>query len=163
MLPLKQFSMPFGPEHPGSFAAFRKHDRHTGLDLYCNEGDFVYAIEKGVIVRIDKFTGPGAGSPWWYDTWAMVIEGSRTILYGEINPFYELKPGVKLARGDIIGTVAPVLPPYKARADVAGHAHCMLHLEYHTTGFHEFPVWPLDAPQPFGVLNPLSLLITEHY
>ena len=41
---------------------------HTGVDLYCNEGDEVRAMCDGQIVAIEWFTGPSVQMPWWNDT-----------------------------------------------------------------------------------------------
>lgn len=66
IFPLKNynFKIPQG-NHPGAFGFKRKHDFHTGIDLYCNDFDSVFAIEDGIIVNIEQFTGPEVGSDWW--------------------------------------------------------------------------------------------------
>jgi hypothetical protein len=43
--------------HPGAFAARRRHDVHTGVDLYCSEGEPVLAVEDGDVVNVEPFTG----------------------------------------------------------------------------------------------------------
>jgi hypothetical protein len=44
--PLKnyKYEIPTG-NHFGAFGTTRKFDIHTGVDLYCNEGDEVFAME----------------------------------------------------------------------------------------------------------------------
>lgn len=57
--PLKRYK----PPHAGGvFGAVRKYDIHTGIDLYCESGDHVYAIEDGIVVNVCHFTGPKVGS-----------------------------------------------------------------------------------------------------
>ncbi len=82
MFPLKNFkyTIPTGTDL-GAFGVPRKHDVHTGVDLYCQEGDPVFAIEQSVITDIIPFTGEIAGFPWWNNTYAVVLSGaSGTIL-----------------------------------------------------------------------------------
>ena len=47
-----------GPGHPGSFGAIRKHDRHTGVDLYCEVG-----AEVGVVDLFDPAEGAAVEVP----------------------------------------------------------------------------------------------------
>ena len=39
--------VPLPPHHPGSFAFERRYHVHEGVDLYCREGEPVYAVEAG--------------------------------------------------------------------------------------------------------------------
>lgn len=57
--PLREHPLPRAP-HAGAFGATRRHDVHTGIDLYADEGDAVVAVEDGVVVALEDFTGPGA-------------------------------------------------------------------------------------------------------
>jgi murein DD-endopeptidase MepM/ murein hydrolase activator NlpD len=52
--PLKRYKTPHAG---GVFGAVRKYDIHTGIDLYCELEDPVYAIEDGVVVNVCHFTG----------------------------------------------------------------------------------------------------------
>ena len=95
-------------DHPGSFGAVRKHDVHTGVDLYCDPGTEVYAVEDGVVVEIEDFTGPKAESPWWHETQAILVEGeSGVVLYGEVEALVEV--GDKITTGQVVGKVKTVL------------------------------------------------------
>ena len=77
--------------YQGTFAAQRKHDIHTGFDIYCNVKEPVYAIEKGKVINISHFTGKEADSDWWNETKAILIEGhSGIILYGEVEPLVKI-------------------------------------------------------------------------
>ena len=144
--------------HPGAFGTQRKHDVHTGVDLYCNEGDGVYSCTDGLVVEVGEFTGPSAGDSWWNDTKAIVIDtGLNYIVYGELEPLVDV--GQRVSAGEVIGKITPVLPPHKHRPDIAGHSVNMLHLELMTRRFDGFIVWILDESQPNGLLDPTSELL----
>ncbi len=148
---------PPSTDSPGSFGAMRLHDRHTGIDLYTDPGTEVYACEPGVIVGIEKFTGPDAGSPWWHTTRALLIEGeSGVILYGEIDPCRELCLRQRVARGTLLGTVLRVLKNDK------GRPHTMLHLELYTPGTRESTWWMLGDSKPHTLLDPTELLAQSY-
>ena len=116
--------------HPGSFGVQRKHERHTGIDLYADEGENVHAVEPGTVVCMEAFTGPKDNSPWWNDTDCVLVEGaSGVVCYGEIDPSMNIKVGGKIARGEFIGRVKRVLKSGKERLDIAGHKPNMLHME----------------------------------
>lgn len=148
--PIKEITLP-GPE--GSFAAVRKHDVHTGIDLYAEVGTKVVAMESGTIVAIVPFTGILAESPWWLDTKAIMVEGdSGVILYGEIDPNENLAVGDFVFEGDFLGTIKRVLKKDK------GKPLAMLHLECYTKGTVEPVWWHLDKPQPDNLLDPTPLV-----
>ena len=89
MFPLKNYNYEIPTICPGSFGYKRKFDIHTGVDLYCNKGDQVFAIEDGEVVAIEWFTGEKVDMPWWNNTQAVAIKGkSGVINYGEIIPIY---------------------------------------------------------------------------
>ena len=84
----------------GAFGVIRKFDRHTGVDLYCENGDEVYAMEDGEVVAIEWFTGEPVGMPWWNDTKAIAIKGKSGILnYCELIPLIGIKVGDKVIEG----------------------------------------------------------------
>jgi murein DD-endopeptidase MepM/ murein hydrolase activator NlpD len=138
--------------HPGAFGALRKHDVHTGIDLYCNDGESVYAIEDGVVVNICDFTGPKVNLPWWNDTRAILIEGkSGVILYGELLECVKLGDSVK--EGQLIGNIKRVLKTDK------GLPMDMLHLELYDTGYRgDGEIWKHDELKPEALKDPLILL-----
>ena len=109
MFPLKKYkyTVPQG-EELGAFGVRRKFDVHTGVDLYCENGDEVISIEDGIVVAVEPFTGEIAGFPWWNNTYAVAVLGkSGVINYGEIIPECKVNDIVK--EGDTIGYVTPVL------------------------------------------------------
>lgn len=139
--------------HPGAFACQRKHERHTGIDLYCPDGTPIYAVETGKIVNIEHFTGEWDNSPWWNNTDCMLIEGATGVVcYGEITPLPMLEIGDKVEKGQAIARVKRVLKEGKDRPDIPGHLTSMLHLELYphgivnaSNGFQSF----LRDPTPF--------------
>lgn len=144
---------PYPTEHPGRFGAVRKHDRHTGVDLYANPDDPVYACEAGTVVAIEWFTGVNAHSPWWFDTQAVLVEGSSgVILYGEIKPASPIIVGSTLVAGQQLGRVLTVLKHDK------GRPRTMLHLELYRPGIRSSVWWKLQDPQPEALLDPTPLL-----
>ena len=143
------------PEWPGaagSFAAVRKFDIHTGVDLYCPEGTSVLACEPGIVVRVEDFTGPKAGSPWWNATQAVLVKGdSGIICYGEVTA--EVEEGMEVSTLQRLGTVKQVLKRNK------GKPMSMLHVElYDPETFAETVVWPLGKKQPTSLLDPTRFL-----
>ena len=138
--------------HPGAFGVRRKHHTHEGVDLYCPEGTAVRAVEDGLVVALEKFTGEHATppSPWWNDTEGLLIEGmSGVVVYGEITSIRE--PGDLVKAGDLLGYVIEVLKEDKGRPT------SMLHLELHRTGTRATVEW--TGEHPASLLNPSTHLL----
>lgn len=145
-------ALPLSP-HPGSFGFRRKHHTHEGIDLYAPPGTEVMCVEGGVVVVIEPFTGPLAGSPWWHDTQAVFIEGdSGVVVYGEIIVSSQIDIGDNVKPGDVIGHLTPVLKKEK------GRPACMLHLELHEHGTRCAPGWEHDAERPITLRDPTCYL-----
>jgi len=143
--------LPLKP-HPGAFGFERKNHIHEGVDLYVLEGTPVLAIEGGVVVAILPFTGEHAGSPWWHDTWAVMVEGATgVVLYGEIKPLV-LQLGARVHQGVCLGNVTPVLKNDK------GRPMSMLHLELYEHGQREPLEWAPGQPRPKGMVDPTAML-----
>lgn len=155
-LPLSNFRI---PNDEGTFGAVRKHDIHTGIDLYCKPGTRVFAIEDGVIVSIEDFTGQNAGSPWWNDTKAVLVEGKHGVIcYGEIEPTLGLYVGYNLKEGMIVGRVLKVLKKNK------GKPMSMLHLELYKHGTTKTVWWQHGQPKPDELLDPrFELFMSENW
>ncbi len=153
--------------HPGAFGAPRRHDIHTGIDLYGKPGDPVYPFLPGVVESIHDFTGPDAkgrdGKPldWWLPTKAVTVRrGSQYLVYGEIIPNSDLKVGHKVTTNDSIGTLTPVLPPHKHRPDIPNHSTTMLHLEWWQGRWDQrWDTWHHGEPRPVGLKNPTRRLL----
>lgn len=136
---------------PGQFGAVRRHDIHTGIDLYCPAGSLVTAVESGTVVSVEDFTGPNAGSPWWLPTKAVLVEGaSGVVVYGEVEPL--LAEGSHVLRGSAVGKVLRVLRRDK------GRPLAMLHLELMVPGSRTTLWWKLNQPRPEALLDPTELL-----
>lgn len=141
------------PDPPGRFGFRRKYDVHTGVDLYTYPGMPVLAVEGGTVVAIERFTGPSAGTPWWHDTDAVLVEGpSGVVCYGEISPLKEVQVGATLVAGDCIGCVKTVLRKNK------GRPMTMLHFEWYRHGTRQTVVWDLDQACPENLLDPTDFL-----
>lgn len=152
VLPQGVTALPLEP-HPGAFGVVRKHHRHEGVDLYAPEGTVVSAVEAGKVVAVLDFTGEKAGSPWWRDTQAVMVEGaSGVVLYGEIST--DLKVGDLVKAGDPIGHIVPVLLQDK------GRPMCMLHLELYGTGARDAVEWKVEQSNPpQGLCDPTPHLL----
>ncbi len=149
-----KYKIPTGQDL-GAFGVTRKHDMHTGVDMYCEQGDEVIAMEKGVIVAIEYFTGPSVQMPWWNDTQAVAIHGQSGIInYGEVRANSSLHVGDVIEEGDIIGWVIPVLKQDKGKVPSTS----MLHLELYNEYDGEWILWGVNTPQPKNLLDPTSLL-----
>lgn len=161
--------------HPGAFGFHRKKNHHTGIDLYCANGEAVRAVEDGTIVHIAQFTGSAVGHTWWNDTWGIMVEGSSGVVnYGEVrNPEINsiprrakygymhdgfMKVGNKVKRGQQIANVSQVLFDDRLRPEIPGHSCSMLHLELYKHGTREFADWH-DLTKNPNLLDPTSYLI----
>ena len=114
--------------HPGAFGCARKYNFHEGIDLYGEEGHWVYAIRDGEVISNSRFTGASVSNPWWLETDALLVKDEDGYyVYGEIKS--HLKIGDKIQSGDKIGELTPVLTPNKHRPDIPEHSVTMLHLE----------------------------------
>lgn len=146
--------------HPGAFATIRKNHIHEGVDIYCNDGDEVISMERGKVLSITQFTGKAVGTPWWNDTYAVMVRHENfTINYGEITPLETLEVGQHLCPGQPIGHVKQVLLKNK------GRPMNMLHLEM----YHNYPEcdaiiepiksWDLGRAKPSELMNPSAYLL----
>ena len=90
----------------------------TSIDLYCEKGTRVLAVEDGEVISIEDFTGPKAGYPWWNDTQAVLVLGkSGIVVYGEVSP--KVKVGDKVLKGQQVAVVEiPVLKKFKRQQDL---------------------------------------------
>lgn len=140
--------------HPGSFGYVRKNHIHEGVDLYAEEGDDVIAIEDGVVRKIIPFTGEIANTPWWNNTYSILIDhDSYLINYGELIPAENLKEGHKVKAGDVIGCIRTVLLKDK------GRPMAMLHIEmYQPAATSPVTEWSLNTPKPEYLIDPTPLL-----
>ncbi len=142
--PLRNFYL---PPAEGMFGAQRKHDVHTGIDLYAPVGTEVMAIYDGEVIGVENFTGPEVGSPWWNTTQAVYIVhpvnrvAEVVVVYGEISPI--VKVGQRVLSGQVIGHVQQVLKKDK------GKPMSMLHLE-------NYVVRPSGSPIDYSTFKPVD-------
>lgn len=147
-------------DHPGAFGVKRKYDNHTGVDLYCNDNDPVYAVENGVVVAIEDFTGPKDNTPWWNDTKCVLVEGASGVVnYGEVTPLVNVGDVIKVENPPF-ALVKQVLKKGKKRNDIPHHSLSMLHIELYEHGTREScSLWEHDSPTPTGLLDPTKFLL----
>lgn len=156
--------------HPGAFGYRRKHDVHTGVDLYCNDRDRVHAVEDGIVVNREQFTGKALGHTWWEDTDCLLIRGASGIVcYGEIAQDHWIPIGIGekkvleigsfVQKGSPIGFVKRVLAFGKERQDIPGHSLSMLHLELYRDGTDKSVTWELDEQRDKNLLDPTQFLL----
>jgi hypothetical protein len=147
--------------HPGAFGFKRRVNYHTGVDLYCSDGDCVNAIEDGIVVGKGIFTGPEVGSAWWEKTHYLMIQGSSGVFnYGEVYPPL-LEIGDEVEGGTQILHVKRVLFEDKKRSDIPFHSCSMLHLELYKHGASE-PVDWRDYAKPECLLDPTAHLLSAY-
>lgn len=140
------------PDYPGTFGSVRKFNKHPGMDLYCAVGTRVVAVEDGIVVGMQYFTGHMLRSPWWNSTFCVMVKGeSGVVNYGEIDYNRNLKPGDEIKRGDFVGTVMRVLKKDKGRPT------SMLHFELYST-FDSKHGWPADLMVPNDLIDPAPQL-----
>ena len=152
-VPSVEKSIP-GKNTQGYFGAVRKFDVHTGIDIYCESGASVIAVEDGVVKRVESFTGANADSPWWNDTDAVWIEGnSGVVVYGELEVCVEI--GQNVSAGDNIGRVKTVLLKDK------GLPITMLHIELYSPNMTETVWWLSGHSKPDTLLDPTEMLKTS--
>jgi murein DD-endopeptidase MepM/ murein hydrolase activator NlpD len=140
--------------HPGAFASIRRYDVHTGVDLYCEIGQQVVAVEDGIVVCIEAFTGASAGSPWWNETSAVLVEGkSGVVLYGELQEAKNITVGSTICAGDLLGNVLRVLKHDRGRPTT------MLHLELYKQGTRSSTWWRHNEQKPNALCDPTMFLV----
>lgn len=142
--PLKTYNLP-SEESQNVFGAVRKYDIHTGVDLFCDEGEPVFSMYHGWVTNVIKFTG-FAESPWWNNTHAVLIyhpEIDKTFLYGELA--HTVYTGQRVNAGQCIGNVKTVLKHDK------GLPMTMLHMECYSGKWHDAVWWHHDEEKPEGL------------
>lgn len=152
--------------HPGAFGNARKYNFHEGIDLYGKEGDWVYAINDGVVVSNERFTGTSVGHPWWLETDAVAIKSeTEYYVYGELKS--DLKVGEFVKSGTVIGKLVPVLTPDKIRDYIPQHSNVMLHLEKWNFEYPgEWKAWKTREDRPEWLEDPtvdLINILTKSY
>jgi murein DD-endopeptidase MepM/ murein hydrolase activator NlpD len=150
-MPANSTGLPQG-EHPGAFGVVRAHHVHEGVDLYCPDGTSVFAVEDGIVVAVQPFTGVGANMPWWEDTTVILVEGAcGVVAYGEVSSV--VAPGQRVVAGQRLGEVVRVLKVDK------GRPMSMLHLELHEAGSRSCPEWTVLGGRPTTLRDPTEFLL----
>lgn len=155
--------------HPGAFWYHRHGYFHTGVDLYCRDGDEVFAVENGMVIKHGLFTGKRIGSPHWNETYYTAVHGeSGIVVYGEI--YENVESPIFVKKGDRIGYVKQVIQDGKERPDIPHHSKSMLHIElyrqkccsWNKTSL-DYNFNPIDGdddyPKDRNLLNPTNRLL----
>lgn len=162
-------SLPILPDEPGQFRSIRAEDVHTGVDLYCELGTDVVAVEAGVVVAIEWFTGQhvrtttGEPASWWNDTRVILVKGASGIVaYGEVTPVEDITIGSCVRAEQTIAVVdTAVLRSFKGRPMV------MLHIELYSDLVPDkrswspshTAWWEKGTPCPAHLLDPTPHLV----
>lgn len=150
------WSLPTKETYPQAlFAAKRKYDIHTGIDIYVPLHTKVFPIESGKVINIEWFTGKFSKPPteWWNDTKAVWVQSQNgmVFVYGEIET--TIKIGDFVSTNTCIGTVLQVLKKEKNKNPLT-----MLHIELYSNIPKETVIWNHGENQPEGLLNPLDYI-----
>ena len=157
MFPIKKYYRLEDIPAANRWGAKRKHDYHTGVDLFCPDQEPVFAFEDGIVTDVALFTGEAIGMPWWAETWCLAVEGeSGVILYGELyKPVFS--KGDKIEEGEFIGKVKTVLLKDK------GKPMSMLHIEWYEKGYRgNWDGWWSDQDKPKDLKNIEELIFKNH-
>jgi len=148
-LPAVCWSLPIGKYHPAGFGYSKNHNVHTGVDLYVPEHTSVHSVERGTVIDIIQFTGPGTPYSNLLATDAILIEGnSGVVLYGEVEVLKDIQIGQLIEPGSKIALI---------KCAIVNQA--MLHLEWYTAGTIKPVIWKQNTAQPKCLLDPTSNLL----
>ncbi len=134
--------------HPGGFGVIRKFDRHTGMDIYCEPEQQVVAVEDGIVISIEDFTGENSipPSPWWNNTSSVLVEGaSGVVVYDEIRPLEAIKIGQHIKSAEVIGNVVTVLKKDKGLPMTMLHIAAGILLVLFAYNQRSIPGWTFSA------------------
>lgn len=151
------WSLPDLERYPQSvFGAQRKHDVHTGVDIFVPDGTKVFPIKAGKVIRVEWFTGSQSTppTPWWNDTQAVWVQSdyfNTVYLYGEIKANVQVGQWVTCTTE--LGTISQVLKKEKGMTPTS-----MLHFEMYSQAPEESAIWKLDEARPEFLLDPTEVL-----
>lgn len=101
-LPGAQISQTFGPSQLAFEPAFSGFPHfHTGIDLVQPIGTPIQAADDGVVVL--ACCGPGGASAGYGNYVVIAHDGGLTTLYGHLIEQAKLKPGDRVAQGQVVG------------------------------------------------------------
>lgn len=151
-----EIRLPLGSTQYNSMGARETHDQShlkCGVDLNCDSGTSVYAVESGNIVSIETFFN-NKKRPWISSSKAVLVEGPNGVVcYGNVAVNNNLKIGAQIKQGDAIGTVVS----YYKKEQNKGTSR--LRIELYRFGTIKRPKWRIGKPPPKNLLNPTSLLM----
>jgi hypothetical protein len=158
-LPGYDWSLPLGKQQPGGFGTKQKFNFHTGVDLFCKHLQPLAAVEAGTIVALQDFSKnknkQEQNNPRYNNTRVILIEGKTGVVaYCNVQEAENIKIGMKIDAGDIIGNVVRV-NKNKRENDI-----CMLHLELYEHGTRKRVSWSFVFPKPVHLLDPTEHLVS---
>jgi murein DD-endopeptidase MepM/ murein hydrolase activator NlpD len=152
-LPGCNWGLPLGKYQTGGFGAKRKYNLHSGVDLHCKHLQPLASVEAGVVVKIIDF-GNKDKNPKLNETRAIFVEGdSGVVVYCNVMEREDLRPGIGVAAGEVIGKVIKINKSEKNEV-------CMLHLELYRSGTRKRVIWSYQYPKPDCLLDPSNYLIS---
>lgn len=86
---------------------------HAGTDYAGNAGDHVYAVQNGEVTDVSN-------DSLWGCSVTIKLSDNRTAIYRGLNEDAKVKTGSKVSAGDVIGTIAELVP---AEASQSAHLH----------------------------------------
>ena len=89
---------------------------HDGTDYLAAAGTRVYAVANGEITAVTQ-------DGLWGTSLTLLLKDGRTATYRGLSDDPKVKTGSKVSAGDVLGTVAAVVP---AEADIGAHLHLEL-------------------------------------
>lgn len=160
-LPNVNWRIPIGKHQPGSFGYISRNNNNinTGVDLICAPGTDVAAVESGTVVNIEYFTGPEASCPEYNTSMAILIASNNSvILYGYIEPLPEIKPGILINSGQLIGKVVS-LQKNEKNIKKKNNKKSMLRIELYKKNTIKSIWWEYGKTQPKRLLDPTKKLL----
>ena len=86
---------------------------HAGTDYAGNAGDHVYAVQNGEVTDVSN-------DSLWGCSVTIKLSDNRIAIYRGLNEDAKVKTGSKVSAGDVIGTIAELVP---AEASQSAHLH----------------------------------------
>jgi hypothetical protein len=155
MFPLKKYKhrLPSPFETAAGFGYSQKNGKHqSGIELYCDEGQEVFAIEESDIIDMFLSTGYGAETPWFQNTYTLLLEGNSGVInYSCILIDHDVKFGKTIKEGQLIGRIKKLM-------DISIPS---LYIGLYYNGVEEPIEWNRGEVKPTELLDPTDMLKFE--
>lgn len=155
MFPIDKYKhrLPSSFDSQAGFGFSQKDGKHqSGVDLYGEEGQEVFAIEESDVVDIFLSTGTNAGSSWFNNTYTILLEGNSGVInYSGILVDPSVKFGKSVKEGQVIGKIKKIM----------SIAIPTLHIALYQNGTQEPIIWNRGETKPVDLLDPSDMLRYE--